>query len=226
MTDEERNERDMYGRAIVCVTEVLTDLPNPSEGFTAFKELQAAAADIDERSTEQSAKDSEKKTGTVQKRASRKEVKRLWKLIAKTAKTIARKIPGFDEGLTIPRYVNDEQFFADARAASQKAADNKPKFTNLGMPSDFTDLFDAAIGSFSTAMNVSNAGLEGRGAAVAGVDEAFDRGGEAFATLDTFVTNFYANDAEKLGAWRIASRIERAPRKKTVPPTPPTPPTP
>lgn len=223
MTDEERNERDMYGRAITCVTEVLTDLPNPSAGFTAFEALQTAAADIDARSTEQSAKDSEKKTGTVQKRASRKEVRRLWKPITKTAKTIARKEPGFDEGLTIPRYVNDEQFFADARAASQKAGDNKPKFVNLGMTADFVDVFDAAIGSFSSAMSVSNAGLQGRGAAVAGVDEAFDRGGEAFATLDTFVTNFYGNDEQKLGAWRIASRIERAARRKKDEPAPPTP---
>jgi hypothetical protein len=226
MTDEERNERDTYLRSITCVETELTDMPTDSLGFAAYTGLKAAVADIDAASEAQSSEDSSKKAGTAQKRSIRNSAKRQYRFIADTAKTIARKKAGYAENFPAIRNMNDEQFFAAARAASAKAAADKKDFTDLGHTGDFLDKFNATLNNFDSALGLTNASLEGRGAAVAGIDEAFERAEDHFETLNRYVLNFYSDNPQKLAAWAIASHVERAPKKKKgEEPTPPTPPT-
>lgn len=213
MTDEERNERNRYQRAVTCVEVELTDLPTESLGFTAYEGLKTVLAEIDAASAAQSSKDSSKKAGTAQKRSVRNAAKRQYRAIAETAKTIARKKPGYAENFPAVRNLNDEQFFAAARAASAKAAADKKDFTDLGHPGDFLTVFDATLAGFDAALNITNASLEGRGAAVAGIDDAFERGDDFFETLNRFVLNFYSNNPQKLAAWAIAAHLERSSRK-------------
>ena len=213
MTDEERNERSRYQRSVTCVEVELTDLPSDSLGFTAYEGLKTVLTDIDGASGAQSSKDSSKKAGTAQKRFVRSAAKHQYRAIAETAKTIARKKPGYAENFPAVRNLNDEQFFAAARAASAKAAANKKDFTDLGHPGDFLSVFDATLAGFDAALNITNASLEGRGAAVAGIDDAFERGEDHFETLNRFVLNFYSSNPQKLAAWAIASHLERSSRK-------------
>lgn len=214
MTDEERNELDAYKRSTVCVETVLTDLPNPSLGWTAYLDLKAAVADIEALSSEQTSKDGDKRGGTMQKRLARKQTNELWREIAATARTIARAKEGFYEGFRIPHHAADEDYFAAARAASAKARANERDFTDLGMPGGFVGEFNDAINSFGAALGLTSGSLEGRGAAVAGIDAAFDRAEDAFEILDRFVRNFYRRQPDKLAAWRIASHVERESSKK------------
>jgi len=213
MTDEERNERNRYQRSVTCVEVELTDLPTDSLGFTAYEGLKTVLAEIDAASAAQSSKDSSKKAGTAQKRSVRNSAKQQYRSIAETAKTIARKKTGYAENFPAVRNLNDEQFFAAARAASAKAASDKKDFTDLGHPDNFLSVFDATLAGFDAALNITNASLEGRGAAVAGVDDAFERGEDFFETLNRFVLNFYSNNPQKLAAWAIASHLERSPQK-------------
>lgn len=214
MNNEELRERDAYMRSIVCVETELTDLPRDSEGFKAYTELKAAVADINERSAAQADGDNTKTSGTAQKNVTRREAKRLYKGIADTAKTIARKNPGYDEFFRSASNKTDEQLFAQFRAASDKAAEKQADFLRLGKRENFLVKFNHAVEAFSAALTTQSAGGSKRGAAVAGIDEAFDRAEDAFESLDRFIRNYYEDEPQKIAAWNIASHVERASKKK------------
>jgi hypothetical protein len=214
MDDNETRELDAYKRSVVCVETVLTDMPTDSDGYKSYQRLKTAIDDIETRDTEQVAGDSTKKSGTAQKNLTRREAKKQYKSIRETAQLIDRKKAGFAEFFPSVHNKTDEDLFATLREARDKATANLADFTNLGKRAGFIDKFNTALDAFGAALGIQSEGGSLRGAAVAGIDEAFDRAGDEHAILDRFVRNYYEDDPQKIAAWDIASHIERAPQKK------------
>lgn len=218
MTDDERRVSDMYKHVLAALPVEFADLPKNSEGDLAAKRLAARIPVIEQFSAEQAAHDGTAKQGTAQRGVARKSIKDFLKRTAKTAETIARKNPGFEKKFAMAYGKNDEQLLASAQASHTAAIENQTDFVNLGIKPEYLESIEIDINAFATALNVTNAATASRGAAVSGLDETFDSADDDFATLDTFIRNHYSDNLQKLAAWRIASHIERAPRKPKTPP--------
>jgi len=205
----------MWKRAVVCLDTELADLPRESDGAAAGERLRIEIPIIERESAAQTAQGGTAKQGTAQRRVARNRIREILNALAKTADTIARRKPGFDEQFPMPYGSrNDEQLLALARATQIKAAENREDFERLGITREFMDSIAPEIEAFADALETTSAAVGSRGAAVSGIDESTKRGADDFEDLNTFVRNFYRDRPEKLAAWRIATHVERAPVRK------------
>ncbi|MCD9188731.1 MAG: hypothetical protein LUM44_20095 [Pyrinomonadaceae bacterium] len=222
MTDDERREQDMFKRALAALTAEFSDLPEQPEIRSAIQIFRAAVARIDAESASQNTHQDTAQEGTVERKVARRAIREFMERYAKTAYTIARRRPGFDENFPMPYGKNDEQLLAAARSVDEKALLEREAFLGLGIKPAYLEASAAKIEAFAAALDKSNAATVSRGAAVSGRKNAFDEAEDNFLVIDTYIKNAYADDPAKLDAWRIATRIERAPRPKkggnTTPP--------
>ncbi|MBS1797340.1 MAG: hypothetical protein JSS81_26190 [Acidobacteria bacterium] len=214
MLDEERRELDMYKRALACVAADFADLPRESAGARAGEMLRADVALIDEQSGLQSGYDGAAREGTARRRVARAALRECLKRFAETARTIARQRPGFAERYPSSSGSNDERLLADARSVAAALDADRAEFTALGVADEYIDATNAKVEAFGAAVAQTGASRGGRGAAVSARTNAFETAENHFATLDTYIKNRYFNDPARLAAWRIASHVERAPRRK------------
>ena len=212
MTDDERREQDMFKRALAALTAEFSDLPAEVDIMAAIQNLRAAVERIDEKSASQNAHQDTAQEGTVEKKVARRAIKEFMERYAKTAQTISRRRPGFDENFPMPYGKNDEQLLAAARSVDEKALLERNEFLALGIKLTYLEASAAKIEAFAAALDKSNSATVSRGAAVSGRKNAFDDAEDNFVVIDTYIKNHYDDQPEKLGAWRIATRVERAPR--------------
>lgn len=134
----------------------------------------------------------------------------------------SRKKPGFEKNFPAPSGKDDNELLTDARAVAAKAIEFKTDFTGRGFKTEFLESGADRVEAFETALGTTNTARSSRGEAVGSKRTAYGQADEFFDTLDDFIRNFYRDQPQKLAAWRIATHIERSPKKKDAP-NPPTP---
>jgi hypothetical protein len=132
-----------------------------------------------------------------------------------TAKTISRDQPTI-KGIFGPavRGNNDQTLLAAANSFAQAAAPFSALFTEYGLPAAFFNDMSGKASALEAAVALQNEGAGASADANATLEETFRQADEAMERLDTVVRNKYRDDPAKLAAWEIASRVERAPRRK------------
>jgi hypothetical protein len=221
MPYSKRSINDMYNRALDCVDTVLTDLPANSEGAAAAAGLRAQYDIIIAESAAQSGFGGTAQQGSAQRAVARQNIRNYLSTLARTAASIARRNPGFDRNYPSPSGKNDNALLADARAVAQKALTDKQAFIGRGLTVEYLEAGTNFIEAFDTSLDTSYQALAQRGAATGSKDNAYDLADEFFDVLDDFVRNYYRSQPQKLAAWKIASHIERSPRRNSSE-TPPT----
>ncbi|HQU82155.1 MAG TPA: hypothetical protein PKY59_03470 [Pyrinomonadaceae bacterium] len=222
MTDDERRELDMFNHASACLTAQFSDLSAPPHIAEAIQNFRGAITQIETQSTSQTAEEGTAEEGTAERSVARNAVKEFMTRFARTAQVIARRRVGFDENFPMPYGKNDEQLLASARAVADKAQSEREEFTLLGINVAYLQATAGKITAFSDALEKTNAATSSRGAAVSSRKNAFDIADENFEIIDIFIRNQYAEQPEKLSAWRMATHIQRAPKGKNDGSTPTT----
>lgn len=130
--------------------------------------------------------------------------------------------PGLMDSFRMPYSVDDVTLCARARAMAQAAGPLQAKFVDLGLDPTFLDDLAAHVAAFESADSGQSEGDETRSGATANFDALLREALAKVKSLDAIIHNFYGGHANKLGAWRTASHVERAPqgKKPTTPPTP------
>lgn len=205
---------DMYERALACLDAVFTDMPKPSGGDTAAIGLRAAFASIRNQDNARAGFGDSAQAGTGQRSAARVSVRNYRSKLAETANVIARKKAGFNEHFPSPSGEADNELIAQTRAVAAKAVEYQTDFIERGLTSVYLASGAALVDAFEAALDATNTALSHRGAAVGSKKSAYREADEYFDELDIFIRNHYSDQPEKLAAWKIASHIERAPKKK------------
>lgn len=202
-----------YRRVIAALDAEFTDIPADSAGAEAADGLRAAFAIIESKSGAQAGFQGAAQAGTDKREVARDKLTAFRYKLANTAKTVARKKPGFDENYPSPFDETDAELLANSRAAAAQALTDEADFTRLALKKEYVQSGAALADAFEAAFQPTDAALISRGAAVGGKKEARRRAADFFAELDTYIENHYEDQPGKLHAWDIASRVERSASK-------------
>lgn len=209
----QRAINDMYLRALECRETVLTDMPPDSEGAIAAEGLRAQYDIIIANTAAQSGFSGTSKMGAAQRKLARKNIYDYLATLSRSAKIIGRKNPGFEQNFPSPSGKDDNLLLADARSVAPKAIEHKALFIGRGIKLAFLESGAGFVEDFEESLETSYDALSSRGEAVGGKLSAYDEADEFFDSLNDFVKNFYSDQPQKLAAWRIATRVERAAQK-------------
>jgi hypothetical protein len=160
------------------------------------------------------------KEGSMSKAAARDELFEDLQANNRTARAMARTIPGVNDKFRVPHNQSDQGVLAAARAQAADALPLKAEFIKRGMPANFLEDLHADIAQFEEAISQQAQGRETHVEATAAIDQFIEQGINALRELDPIVRNIFANVPAKLAAWQSASHVERSPQRAKPTATP------
>jgi hypothetical protein len=199
MTRYEKHRHEMFQRVRDFGNAHRQEFPDGSMGAKAFRNVEAAIAQIEANAT---AKVLTAEEGKKAKAAARLMLVDCLTTITRTARVLAKGQPGSDAVFQVPIDSSDLALLTAARAfitECQKALD---RFVLLGLPKTFVTELQELTDSFEQAVHGRRAGRTGRVAAQAGLKLAQALGMDAIRTLDIVVTNTLKGDHVSLTTWK------------------------
>jgi len=213
MNDKERRIYQKFVRCQDFGNAHATDFAAGSLAAQTWAALGGVVAEIDGHSTNEVSARGDARQGTESRAQGRAALREDLEAIRRTARVMARDVPGINEKFRVPRNNNDQELLNAARAFLADATPLKAQFIAHEMPADFLEDLQAGIDAIQAAISNQSSGVGSHVAAGAALDDAFARGLELVRTLDVIVRNKYANNAAVLAAWTSASHTERSPRR-------------
>ncbi|MBV8856065.1 MAG: hypothetical protein JOZ02_03810 [Acidobacteria bacterium] len=226
MNDRQRRLYERGQRVDVYMDAAAEDFPAGKAGIQAarLKELLTQLSGLD---SERETGEGKRRQGTMGRATVRTALRKLMKKVWDTSQTIAIDHPDIKGLFKSPtKFTNDLALAAAGRAYADAAAPLIGLFEEYHLEATvLNDLRSKAdsLQSFATLQNEGNtAGL----GTTASVETTLREMDVVIERLDTHVTNKYPEGSPKLVAWRGASRVESAPRRKPeddggAPPAPP-----
>lgn len=208
--------RDMFNRVLDVLPVEFADLPAGSDASAAAADLQAQYNVVIGESGEQSGFEGTGEEGTALRAVARQNIRDYLSTLGRTARSIARKTPGFDKNYPPPSGMDDTELLNEARAVALKAIADKTVFIGRGLTIEFLESIDGFIADFDASQDVTNVADGSRGASVSEKNTAYEKGLDDVDVLNDFIRNFYRAQPAKLAAWKIASHIERSAKKKPL----------
>lgn len=220
MAYSRRQINDMYERVFSCLDAEFADLPVDSGGKLAADGLREAYDVIQNRGSEQTGFYGLAQAGTGQRSTARINIRDYRKRLAETASVIARKVAGFNQNYPLPYGENDDELITNTRAVVAKAVGHQSEFMQRGLKLSYLESGTALVEAFEAALDTTNEALSHRGAATGSKKSAYREADEHFDELDIYIRNNYADQPDKMNAWRNATHIERTAEKQVDEPGP------
>ncbi|CAN5322262.1 hypothetical protein BH10ACI1_BH10ACI1_35070 [soil metagenome] len=214
MAYKQGSVRDMFNRVLDILPVEFADLPAGSAAADAAADLQTQYNAVISESGAQSGFEGTGEEGTVLRAVARQNIRDWMSTLGRTARSISRQTPGFDKNYPPPSGMDDTELLNEARAIAPKAIADKTIFIGRGLTNAFITSIDGFITDFDASQDTTNAADGSRGAAVSEKNTAYEKGLDDVDVLNDFIRNFYRTQPAKLAAWKIASHIERSPKKK------------
>ena len=212
MTKYEKLRYEMFQRVRDFGNAHRQEFPDGSMGGKAFRGVEAAIAQIEANAT---AKVLTAEEGRKAKAAARLMLTDRLSTIARTARLMAKRVPGSDAVFQVPIDSSDLALLTSARAFITECQAALDRFVLLGLPKTFVTELQELTDSFEQAVLGRRAGKTGRAAAQAGMKAAQALGMDAIRTLDIVVTNTLKGDPVSLTTWKRDRVIQ--PKAKTEP---------
>jgi len=205
--------------------------PESSEGGQTFATIGAVVARL---AAHTRAKLSGTHDGRQAKGASREALRERLDAVARTARAIAEKTPGFDDAFHLPRKQDDESLLLACPMFVEEAEAKKERLVGHGLSETFVTDLKVLVDQFEQAVRSVSAAKERTKVARKGIAAAQRDGLAAIRQLDVIVVNQLEHDPEALDHWREVRRIEylnrrrgaAAPVDNQVPPAVPSAPSP
>jgi len=195
--------------------------PESSTGGKAFTAVAGAAAAIEAHATTTLLTAEE---GKKRKAAARQAVAERLATISRTARELARTVPGADSGFKPLAGRSDVALITTARAFIDKGQAVIEQFVTLGLPETFVADLREATDALEQAVKGRQAGKAGLSQARAGLKAALAEGTQAVRTLDVIVENTLADDPVLVALWQRERRVAKG--KTTTAPKTDSPPAP
>ncbi|HEX8268063.1 MAG TPA: hypothetical protein VF596_21870 [Pyrinomonadaceae bacterium] len=221
MNDAQRRKFEKYAREIVFMDESEADFPANSPGKITVELFKSTVNQIESLDSTQLSGTSSAEMSGENKDDAIDRLLVLLRNINRAANAMEDDIPNIDEVFRMPRNRADLGILNAARQFKTDAAPHSDTFIEYGLPSTFIADLDALITHAENQLAARDAAIEQKGGATGGLIETFKTAAKHSRKLDSIVRNKYAQNAQKLAAWTIASHLERAPQTPTPPPPQP-----
>ncbi len=212
--------RDMFNRVLDVLPIEFADLPKNSAASAAAADLQTQYNVAINESAAKSGFQGESESGTAVRAVARRNIEDYLSTLARTARSLARTMPGFDKNYPPAADLDDTELLNEARAVAPRAIADQSVFEGRGLTLAFLESIDDFIADFDASQDTTNAADGSRGAAVSEKNTAYEKGLDDVDVLNDFIRNFYRDQPAKLAAWKIASHIERSAKRTPVVPNP------
>jgi hypothetical protein len=226
MKDTERRRLEMFIRVREFGQNNSAQFAATSFAGEQFAILSTAIDGLEAQGGAQASGLSTSREGSMSKAAARDELMEDLQAISRTARAMARTMPGVNDKFRVPHNQSAQGVLAAARAQAADAPPLKAEFIKRGMPTNFLEDLQADIEQFEEAITDKAQSRETHVEATAAINEFIEQGMNAVRELDPIVRNTFSNDPTKLAAWQSASHVERPPRHAQQTAQPPTPPAP
>jgi len=226
MKDNNTRRYEMFMRVRQLGTNEGASLAANSFVLELFNKLGQIITEIDALASSQASGLTSARQSTRSKAVARDELERDLDAIGRAARSMAFSEPGIEQKFRVPHYLKDQELLTAARMIASEALPRKTDFLKRGLPASFLDDLNDNIAEFEEALTRRTQGRETHVNATAALDDLIERGLNTVRELDPIMRNIFDDNPGKLAAWLSASRVERAPRRATQPPTPPAPPPP
>ena len=172
--------------------------PPASVGGEAFATVAKA---VDELSQFAADKMSTAREGRRQKKVARLVLGGKLDAIARTARVIAQKSPGFDDVFRLPRPVSDQVLLTAGRVFIHDGETVAAQFVAHGLPDTFIATLKDSLARFEKAIAVCGTGAREQASAQAGITASLAAGLASVRSLDVLVVNQCQGDVRALAAW-------------------------
>ena len=188
-----------------------------------FSQNKANADRLEQAGVKRITAQSAGKSGTQSKRAEARELESDVRRIARTARTIKRRNPNFENKFIVPSgSLNYEEIAQFSESFLANAPDAEEDFDKLRLRKPFFDNMRLNLDQFrGSTEGQQGAKLQSVGE-TANIGDILDDALSTRDELNTALENELAGDPEKLAEWRSAKRIERRRAKNSGDGTPPT----
>ena len=218
MTTDQLVRFNMFVRVLQFLEAFASLCPEGSTARQALEGLRAAVAALNQ---DAATRVSRQQQGVERKPVARDALARKLDAIARTARMIAKTIPGFDEPFQLPRPVKYAVVLTAGHAFLRDAEPLAAQFIAHGMAADFVDDLRKALTAFEEAHAEREAGVVARSSAREGVRNAVKAANAAVNTIDLIVRYQHTADSEMQSAWQRARLLGgRRARKATTPKEP------
>jgi hypothetical protein len=213
MEDTELRTYEMVLRVRTFLTEEAARFPAGSLGAELSARVSNAATELGNNVAQQVSGTTSARQGTATKGVAREALQDSLERIRRTARAMARTMPGLDSKFRIPRNSTDQELIGTARAFVADALPLKADFIRFSMPATFIDDLNDHIEEFETALTLQQSARGTHVTAKAGINEALEDALDAIRQFDGIMPNIFHDDPARLAAWTSARHVERAARK-------------
>lgn len=158
--------RDMFNRVLDVLPIEFADLPPDSEASAAAADLQVQYDIVISESTAKSGFQDESESGTAVREVARHNIEDYLSTLSRTARSVSKKMPGFDSNYPAPSRLDDTELLDVARAAAAHAIIDQAVFIGRGLTLEFLESINDFIEDFDAAQDTTNAAVGSRGASV------------------------------------------------------------
>lgn len=223
MRDNERRKLDKFERELAFMIDNAPDFTASTPGAIATAEHTAIVAEMRALFAQQVSEGAEAAQAYSNKEDAFDDLISTVRNMNLAANAFEDEVPGSDELFRMPRPQTQQNVLASARAYhSDSGPPLQIKFVEYGLAATFRDDLQDSIDAYEAASSAADTSEIQKAAATAGLIDAGRRGTANSKKLNAIIRIKYDNNPQKLGAWTVASHLERAPKSNT-PATPPTP---
>lgn len=222
MKDIQRRKYEKFNREVAFMTDNAASFPTASPGKVTVDALGGVLNEIEALGTTQASGASSARMSGASKDDALEELLALIRKINRAANAMEDAIPNIDQMFRLPRNRSEQNLLIVARQFQLDAESHEATFVEYGLPAAFIADLGVLITAIETSIAVRDTAAEQSAGATGGLIDAFRRASKLSNKLDSIVRIKFADNAQKLASWTVASHLERAPQS----PTPPAPPQP
>ena len=224
MRDNTRRKQDKFEREHAFMVDRAADFVAGSPAAIAMAEYAALIAEMNTLAATQVSETAEAAQALSTKNDGFDNLMAMIRAMNNAANAFEFEVPGSDLLFRLPRNRSEQNLLATGRAFHQ---DSGPplqiKFVDYGLAATFRDDLQDIIDAVEASAAAADTSNIQRAAAVSGLDDAARRGMILSRRANAIVKIKYQDQPQLLGAWTVASHLERAPKSNTPVTPPPTP---
>lgn len=214
MRDVERRKLEKFERQQAFFTEFAADFPAGTPGADVAAVNAAIVAEMRELAGDQFSDANASQQATDDKGELLGEMMRLLRNMNRAANAFEEEIPGTNKMFRLPRNRSENNLLIAANAFLNDAAPLKDIFIEYGLEPTFLTDLQGYITDIQAAEQRGDAKAGQSAGSVAGLSDAATRGMKNSRRADAIVRIKFGDEPQKLGAWTVASHLERAPKGK------------
>jgi hypothetical protein len=188
--------------------------PPESDAATLLARLGALVDTLSGYSVTKTTGDGVARQGSANRRLARATLRDDLEAISRTARAISIRIPNVEQKFRLPAASRDQAIVDAAKSFAAEAAPLKAEFARLALGDDFFAKLATDIAAFEQALSSQQGGRQTRVAAAGAIDNTLAEGSRVVRQIDAYVQNRFADEPLVLAAWRDASRLRRASRRR------------